>query len=255
MDAIKLAKRKTTDKSQATAEPEPNALQIDTTDSGSENRFREFIADVEFPCVGAKSAMARGGLEIHTAQDITTPCDDVRIHSELLEFAARYRSDPGPFKSLAVIYAAPTTLSEQAFEDALWARAQAMSHRDGRLGHMGDPRASSDPTDPHFALSFGGEAFFVVGLHPGASRPARRFSTPALVFNPHEQFERLREQGRYEGLRKSIIGRDVALAGDENPMLARFGEISEARQYSGRQVDDDWQCPFNPAAGGDTHRS
>ena len=38
--------------------------------------------------------------------------------------------------------------------------------------------------------------------------------------------------------------RDEALTGSRNPMLARHGEASEARQYSGRAVDEDWRCPF-----------
>ena len=104
---------------------------------------------------------------------------------------------------------------------------------------------SDDPDDPHFSLSFGGEGFFVVGLHPQASRPARRFQRPALVFNLHDQFEQLRASGRYDKLRSTIIDRDVALAGAPNPMLARHGTISEARQYSGRAVDNDWVCPFS----------
>jgi len=95
--------------------------------------------------------------------------------------------------------------------------------------------------------SFGEEAFFIVGLHPRASRPARRFERPVLVFNLHDQFEQLREQGRYERMRAKIIERDVALAGSPNPMLARHGTISEARQYSGRNVAEaGWVCPFNP---------
>ena len=80
------------------------------------------------------------------------------------------------------------------------------------------------------------------------SAPARRFVHPALVFNLHDQFEQLRAEGRYEKLRASILERDVALAGNENPMLARHGEVSEARQYSGRPVDNDWQCPYNRRA-------
>jgi FPC/CPF motif-containing protein YcgG len=103
---------------------------------------------------------------------------------------------------------------------------------------------SADPADPNFSLSFGGEAFFVVGLHPGASRPARRFPKPTLVFNIHDQFERLRSEGRYETMRKRILERDKALAGDINPMLARHGEASEAAQYSGRLVGEEWACPF-----------
>ncbi|MGD6716525.1 YqcI/YcgG family protein, partial [Xanthomonas citri pv. citri] len=76
------------------------------------------------------------------------------------------------------------------------------------------------------------------------------FSSPVLVFNLHAQFERLRAEGRYEKLRASILERDEALAGSLNPMLARHGETSEARQYSGRVVGEEWRCPMQgrPAA-------
>ena len=126
----------------------------------------------------------------------------------------------------------------------MWERIQSFADKDAWLGQPYDAAVSADPDDPHFSLSFGGEAFFVVGLHPHASRPARRFSRPALVFNLHGQFARLRAEGRYERMREIIIERDVALAGDSNPMLARHGEVSEAKQYSGRLVDADWHCPF-----------
>ena len=66
-----------------------------------------------------------------------------------------------------------------------------------------------------------------------------------MVFNLHDQFEVLRAQQRYEKLRASIVARDVAVAGSPNPMLARHGEISEARQYSGRMVGPEWKCPFS----------
>jgi hypothetical protein len=36
----------------------------------------------------------------------------------------------------------------------------------------------------------------------------------------------------------------MALAGSINPMLARHGSVSEARQYSGRLVDEDWRPPY-----------
>ena len=134
--------------------------------------------------------------------------------------------------------------SEEAFEAALWRRVQSLSDTDQRLGQAYDPRVAADPDDPHFSLSLGGQGFFLVGLHPGASRRARRFETPALVFNLHDQFERLREAGKYEGLREKILVRDDRLAGSRNPMLARHGDVSEARQYSGRVVDEDWVPPF-----------
>ena len=208
------------------------------------DRFETFIKAREFPCVGAKSALARRQMEIMTAGDIRCPRDDARIHDALSAFAACFHAKPDAFQSFVVLFETAETLSELQFEAALWARAEALERRDAASGHAYDPRVSPDVDDPHFSLSFGGEAFFLVGLHPGASRPARRFEQPVLVFNPHDQFEQLRAGDRYETLRDSIIERDIAIAGAANPMLARHGEISEARQYSGREVGDSWQCPF-----------
>ncbi|MEZ0496766.1 guanitoxin biosynthesis heme-dependent pre-guanitoxin N-hydroxylase GntA [Sphingomonas sp. IW22] len=214
--------------------------------------FKAMIADKAFPCVGAKSALSRGQLDLLGARDITSAWDDVAIHDALMRFAWAYREAPTLFRSLVVLFDGPGDLDEAGFEQALWARLQSLSDKDEWRGQAPDPRVSSDPDDPHFSLSFGGEAFFVVGLHPNASRPARRFQSPAMVFNLHDQFEALREQNRYERLRDSIISRDVALAGTINPMLSRHGEQSEARQYSGRAVGADWSCPFHREARTDT---
>ncbi len=207
-------------------------------------RFRDFIAQPAFSCVGAKSALARNHLELVVADDLCCSNDDPRILTALRATASAYHDNPEPFQSLAVIFRSPDDLSEKAFEQALWARIQALSDRDAASGVLYDPRVSPDADDPHFSLSFAGEAFFLIGMHPHSSRPARRFDTPVLVFNPHDQFKRLRETERYDGLRRKIIARDIALAGSANPMLAVHGDSSEARQYSGRRVPDTWRCPF-----------
>lgn len=209
-----------------------------------EAEFRAHIAANEFPCVGAKSAQARGMLEIVIAFDMRSNWDDLRIHDRLIDWAHQYRDDPEGLRSLAVVFVRSGISSEAEFERLLWERLQSFAEKDNWLGQPYDPRVSPDPGDPHFSLSFGGEAYFVVGLHPEASRPARRFSHPALVFNLHNQFEQLRDDGRYERMREAILDRDRRLAGSVNPMLARHGESSEARQYSGRMVGDDWSCPF-----------
>ncbi|WP_449411481.1 guanitoxin biosynthesis heme-dependent pre-guanitoxin N-hydroxylase GntA [Methylobacterium komagatae] len=221
-------------------------LPRDDREHPSAQAFREFIQDPPFPCVGAKSALSRGRLRIVVARDITSGWDDMRIYPALLSFIASYREAPDLFQSFAVVFEGPGAISEETFEASLWARAQSLSDKDSWLGQPYDGRVAADPDNPHFSLSFGGEAFFVVGLHPGASRPARRFPSPVMVFNLHAQFERLRAEGRYEKLRSSILQRDEALAGSTNPMLSRHGEASEARQYSGRQVGPDWRCPFTP---------
>ena len=94
-----------------------------------------------------------------------------------------------------------------------------------------------------FSFSFAGRAFFVVGLSPGGERWARTFPWPTLAFNAHSQFEQLRETGQFERIQAVIRDRDRELEGDLNPNLSNFGEHTEARQYSGREVEADWVCP------------
>ena len=219
-------------------------IQLQDAEHPLSERFREFVKDQAFPCVGAKSAIGRGQMRFVVARDIRSAWDDLRIYAALLDFATAFRASPTLFQSFVVLFEQPHLSTEDQFEQSLWTRVQSLADKDAWHGQDYDPRVSADPTSPHFSLSFGGEGFFVVGLHPHASRPARRFERPALVFNLHDQFERLRAEQRYEPLRESIIKRDVAMAGSANPMLARHGEVSEARQYSGRAVGGDWNCPF-----------
>jgi FPC/CPF motif-containing protein YcgG len=207
-------------------------------------QFRRFVKRSSFPCVGAKSALARGQIQFVVARDMTSAWDDLRIYSALYGFTAAYKARPKLFQSLVVLFEGPRILNEAQFERCLWARAQSLSDKDAWHGQAYDPRVSPDPESPHFSLSFGGEGFFIVGLHPRASRPARRFAVPALVFNLHDQFEQLRRANRYGKLKAAITDRDIALAGAPNPMLQTHGEGSEARQYSGRMVGADWTCPF-----------
>ena len=162
------------------------------TQSASEARLAERVADPGFPCVGAKAALARGTLATLACRDMTSAWDDVRIHDALLRLALDYRATPTLYRSLAVVFDGPDELSEAGFERHLWRRVQSLSDKDVWRGQTYDRRVSADPTDAHFSLSFGGEAFFVVGLHPHASRPSRRFAQPAMVFNIHDQFEQLR---------------------------------------------------------------
>lgn len=212
-------------------------------------QFKNFVSSAEFPCVGAKSALNKGQMHLVVADDIRSAWDDLRILPHVSALAKHYRNNPALFQTLVIIFRNRDKLTEKRFEEAMWDRLQSLSDKDEWLGEMADPNVSSDPEDPHFALSFGGQAFFVVGLHPNASRPARRFDYPVMVFNLHDQFEQLREQGRYETMRNTILKRDEALAGSINPMLATHGDASAAPQYSGRQVGNDWVCPYSRKGG------
>jgi FPC/CPF motif-containing protein YcgG len=227
----------------------------DDRDHPLARRFDAFVRDPAFPCVGAKSALAKGQIRIVVGRDMRSAWDDLRIYPNLLDLAWTYAREPSLFHSLAVVFEEDSGLDEEGFERCLWERLESLTRKDDFHGQMADPRVSADPGDPHFSLSFGGEAFFVVGLHPRASRPARRFERPALVFHLHDQFEQLRASGVYDKMRSTILARDVALAGDVNPMLARHGTMSEARQYSGRAVGSDWVCPFSGRSGAPAPRN
>jgi FPC/CPF motif-containing protein YcgG len=84
----------------------------------------------------------------------------------------------------------------------------------------------------------------VIGLHPASSRPARQFAYPALIFNPHAEFEKLRTTQSYEKMKHIVRGKDMMYSGSINPMLTDFGTASDVYQYSGKQYDTDWQCPL-----------
>ena len=205
-----------------------------------------FIGAADFPCVGAKSAIGKGRLRHLVLEDMRTGLEDRRLLSAFYRFVEDYREDRQLFTSFAVSWRGPTGLSEEAFERLLWERLDAL-HALDRTSFDWDARVESDPGSPHFSFSLHEEAFFVVGLHDGASRLARRFGMPTLVFNLHDQFERLRAEGRYAKLHDAIMARDAALQGEPNPMLAQHGEAPPARQYSGRVVPEDWVCPFSGA--------
>ena len=131
---------------------------------------------------------------------------------------------------------------------AIWAQLQMLHDRDAPL-HDWDPAVSSNPDDPHFSFSFASHAFFIIGLHPGSARLARQFPWPTLVFNPHAQFERLREEGKFEKMQEVIRQREEQLEGSGNSVLADYGTDTEAKQYAGRVVEPGWHPPFVPHPG------
>ena len=207
-----------------------------------EEEFTHFVKDAGFPCVGAKSALARRQIAFVKGGHIACPADDAAIVRQIQNFAAR-QDETSLFVSLIVMFDNAGQMDDALFEAFLWQRLQAF-HAIDAVSFEWDGKVSKDPQSPQFSMSLGGKAFYVVGLHPGASRPARRFSRPAMVFNLHSQFEMLREEGIYGKLKETILKRDMAANGSINPMLAMHGERSEAQQYSGRETGADWQCPF-----------
>jgi uncharacterized protein len=210
--------------------------------------FLEFLRDNTYPCVGAKSALARDSIETHEFGTLGDHNNDQLILEGLSKFAVMIEAGAchaNTVHSYVALFRGPFDTSELRFEYLMWAQLWRIHKLDILAGNLPADDVSSDADSPRFSLSMAGHPFFVIGLHPHASRLARRFSHPALVFNSHRQFEKLRRDGRFEKMKKAIRSRDTKLQGSVNPNLADFGGESEARQYSGREVEDNWKCPFD----------
>ncbi len=204
--------------------------------------LRDYISNMGFPCVGAKTALAKQQVEICAADSIFANHSDDKILQGLYQFIADYKKDEAIFRSFIVVFNDKDPMGEEDFESALWTRLQSLHDKDI---YPWDEAVSQNPDDKTFSFSAGNKAFYIVGMHPGSSRKARQFPLPALVFNLHEQFEQLRASGQYQNIRSLIRRRDKSYSGSTNPMLEDFGEKSEALQYSGRQVGEEWKCPFH----------
>jgi uncharacterized protein len=210
------------------------------------DQLRSLVSSQRFSCLGAKAAFSAGQYWIGLYDEMATPQSTQSLARDLQAFSAKENQrepDDLTFRTFIGTFMGPVCPDESSFEKLVWSQLQALHDNDRRV-HDWDPRVSADPGDPHFAFSVGGRAYFVVGLHAAASRWTRRFAWPTLVFNPHSQFDRLREQGLFTRFRDQIRTRDRELQHVLNPMLSNFGEESEARQYAGRRVEDDWRCPF-----------
>lgn len=210
--------------------------------------FRALVLNPAFSCVGAKSAVRRGGYHFGLYAEMGSSGATAGLAYDLFDFVEKRGDLDGEFSSFVACFEEPVGDNEAGFEKLLWAQLQRL-HEEDRRHHRWAPSVSPDPEDPEFAFSFAERAFFVVGLHPASSRFARRFAWPTLVFNAHHQFERLREEGRYGRMQEIIRSRERRLQGNLNPNLADFGVRSEARQYSGRPVEDNWRCPFHSGGG------
>lgn len=205
--------------------------------------YRLHLQSRGFPCIAAQAAVSRGQVRCLVAQNMESPREDQRTLEFLYAFVDDYRKADTPYHSAAVIFQKPLIQDEWMFDRLLWTRLNALAELD-RLTYRHDPRVDEDPESSRFSFSLKEEAFFIIGLHPASRRKARVFPYATLVFNPHQEFERLRKANRYETMKRTVRKRDVNYSGSVNPMLTDFGEKPETRQYSGIHYKSDWKCPL-----------
>ncbi|HSJ68177.1 MAG TPA: guanitoxin biosynthesis heme-dependent pre-guanitoxin N-hydroxylase GntA, partial [Anditalea sp.] len=204
--------------------------------------LNEKIGETEYPCVGAKASINSKQYRLGIYGEMGNPNTTKKLGADLKKYIRETDETQSDYLTLIAVFTDEAD-SEIGFENKLWTQIQMLHDSEKEKGKW-DPTVSSNPEDPNFSFSFDGTSFFIVGLHPNASRKARRFPFTAMAFNLHRQFVRLRDNDQFENMKNVIRNRDMAYDGSINPMLEDFGEGSEAAQYSGRKVEDSWKCPF-----------
>lgn len=149
------------------------------------DHLAQWVLDPEYPCLGARAVFNRDRARIVTTGRLGSASSSLDVYQALRDFGDDADPDEG-FTSLVAAFGGQAPPSERAFEDRLWTTLQHLHDFDDTPWNA---EVSSDPADVDFSFSIGGIAYFVVGLHPGASRDARRTPWPVLVFNLHSQFE------------------------------------------------------------------
>ncbi len=213
----------------------------DKSPSQIREEFKSFIIDKQHPCLAAQSVFHNESYELFVLEQLGSKSAALQMSKHIKSFIENKDQMNGRFVSLICCFKNPQDLSEMQFESLLWQQLQFLNAIDECSW---DETVSDNPEDSKFSFSFDGTAFYVVGLQANSSRLSRQFNYPTLVFNLHTQFEALREKGNYSKMRDGIRARDTQLQGFVNPMMEDHGVSSEAKQYSGREVDESWKCPF-----------
>lgn len=203
--------------------------------------FDHFILEKFHPCVMARGMFSQDKVDFHVYDDFGSRETAKAILRDVQKYVQDYDFTGRNFQAFMAVFDDDSVTSEELFEEKLWQQLQYIHEVDEEPW---DPLVSHDPDDKNFSFSIGGKAFYIVGLHPHSSRKARQSPYPAMTLNLHYQFEKMRELGIFTDVRNKIRKRDMSLQGGINPMLKDFGEESEALQYSGRQLDEQWKCPF-----------
>jgi FPC/CPF motif-containing protein YcgG len=225
--------------------PMHDALHMpELTEADCYSAISAFLGQKNYPCAPALHSFKRGDYLVGLYPDeFGSAQSSLALFRDLLFFREKQKSSGSPYMTFWAIFDGYCDFSEEEFERRFWREiSAASSHQDAKASW--DIRFSADPEDMKFCPSFGGEAFFIVGMHANSSRKARRFPYPAMVFNLYEQFDALAERGQYEAIVKLNRGRELQFQGDLNPMVLEHGEKWESIQFSGKKNQGSWKCPF-----------
>lgn len=204
--------------------------------------FRKFVIKNDHPCIMAQTVFKQDLYEIHDYLNMNDEDSQKQVIRDIRKYIDSYDFENNQFQTFIAVFSQDKFPDELSFERAMWTFLFNLKNNDPESW---DEEVSNDVSSEKFSYSLCGKAFYIVGMHPQSSRNSRSAPYPALVFNLHNQFEKLRDMGAYKQVRNRIRKRDKSLQGTINPMVRDFGKRSEAAQYSGRKVSKKWECPYH----------
>ena len=194
-----------------------------------------------FPCAMGKTAVANNAFNVGVYNTMREDADIRALYEDIKAWlAAPYEGDVRTFLvGFAEHISDHDYYHDQLFKMLWKLRELEPESRDVPKG------VSEDINSPDFAVTLSGRAFFVVGLSPTSPRLSRRTAFAGVAFNLHEQFEKLRADGKMAAIENIVRKRDTILQGSINPLLAAHGNASAALQYSAKEVTSTAQCPYH----------
>lgn len=208
------------------------------------DQFRALLLSEAYPCLGGRSAVRTDCYRLGVYPELGTETAVRDCAFGLWTMLADWPRDSHSVAVLVAVFDGPAISDELDFERALWRQLNAMHRLDAaRSGFTETSPITLNEDDDGFF--FGDRTFFIVGLNPAASRWARRFGWPTLIFNSLTHDTVLRSRGQYERMQRIIRRRDTRLQGAPNPSV----DLPQMAQFSGRPVSQDWQCPREEAGG------
>ena len=214
----------------------------DSLSLNNKTNFDKFILDGDHPCVMAKTVFSSKKYMLRSYKNFGSEMAARKILNDISEYLSNLKEMSDGYYSFIAVFDDELNVNELQYEVLLWDQLQKIHNLDKTAW---DSEVSNDPQADNFSFSILGQSFYIVGMHPNSSRDARKSPKPTLIFNLHSQFQRLKDKHVYDRVKKIIRSRDKLKNGSVNPMMLDFGEKSEASQYSGRKVGDNWVCPFS----------
>src|SRR4029453_4438530 len=134
--------------------------------------FRDLVFDGEVPWLGDKGAWNKKSCGFGVFDAMATKEATRELSYQLFDFAHSAKKKAEPFSSFVAVFHRPLQLTQREFEACLWLQLWQL-HRFGPSEW--DAPAGPHPAEPHFSFRFGGQRFYVIGMHAHSSHAAHRF--------------------------------------------------------------------------------